>query len=238
MFYSYFIFPVIIRWLSNYIANSRNDLKDITVYPKVSVIVSAYNEQNHIEEKIRNILHSDYPADKLEIIIGSDGSTDKTNEIIASFTETSSFVKPLLFLERRGKSAVINDCVAVSSGEILILTDAKATFEPSLIRNILKNFHDPRVGIAGATIINKNANCKGIAHQESTFMSQEIKVKYHEGRAFGCCVGVYGACYAIRKELYSDVPVHFSVDDFYISMKVLEKGYKVILDINSICFET
>lgn len=237
LFYSYFVFPALLREIRKRKESPAKILPGINDFPRVSVIVSAYNEQAHIREKIRNILHSDYPPEKLEIIVGSDGSNDKTNEIIATLGGKYPNVKPLYFLDRRGKSSVINDCVAVSSGEFLILTDAKATMELNTIKNLLKNFGDPKVGITGATIINKNASSKGIAHQESTFMSQEIKVKYDEGVAFGCSVGVYGACYAIRRELIPVIPPNFAVDDFYISMKVLEKNYHVILDLNSICYE-
>lgn len=237
LFYSYFVFPAILRILSRYVSRVKKPLTELKSFPKVSVIVAAYNEQTHIGEKIENLLNSDYPSDKLEIIIGSDGSRDKTNDIIASFTNKCPFLKPLYFFDRRGKSAVINDCVSVSTGEFLVLTDAKATFDAHTIKNLILNFQDQEIGITGAIIINKNASCKGIAHQESTFMSQEIRVKYDEGRAFGCSVGVYGACYAIRRELFSFVPPHFAVDDFYISMKVLEKGHHVILDVNSICYE-
>lgn len=235
--YSYFIFPVIIKIIGKSKGKQSKIYPKTADLPRISVIVSAYNEQKHIGAKIQNVMEADYPTEKLELIIGSDGSNDSTNQIIASYTDKCKFLKPLFFSERRGKSGVLNDCVSASTGEILILTDAKATFEPSMIRKIILNFQDPQIGIAGATIINKNAGCRGIAHQESTFMSQEIKVKYFEGQAYGCCVGIYGACYAIRKELYSDVPAHFAVDDFYISMKVLEKGYKVMLDLDSVCYE-
>ncbi len=237
LFYSYFIFPVLLRFISKRKQRLQAALPELTRFPFVSVIVSAYNEQNHIGKKLSNILNTNYPSDKLEIIVGSDGSNDKTNEIILQFAEKCSFIKPLIFNERRGKSAIINDCAAVATGNVFILTDAKASFDNNTISNLIKNFQNPKIGIAGATIINKNASCKGIAHQESTFMSQEIRVKYDEGVAFGCCVGIYGACYAIRKELIPTVPPHFAVDDFYISMKVLEKGHHVILDVNSICFE-
>lgn len=237
LFYSYFIFPVIIRIISKHKSKKTKVLPDLKHFPKVSVIVSVYNEQSHIAGKIQNIIECDYPSDKIEVIVGSDGSNDRTNEIITGISGTCSFLKPLFFAERRGKSAVINDCVAVATGEFLILTDAKATLEKNAIKSMLRHFQDDSIGIAGATIINRNANCKGIAHQESTFMSQEIKVKYDEGVAFGCCIGIYGACYAIRKDLIPHVPPDFAVDDFFISMKVLEKRYKVILDTKSVCYE-
>lgn len=237
MVYSYFIFPWFLRIISRHKQKTVKKKPEFFNFPQVSVIVSVYNEQKHIAEKIQNILNCDYPSEKLEIIIGSDGSTDKTNDIIAGFAETCSLLKPLFFMDRRGKSSVINDCAAVATGEFIILTDAKATFEINIIKKLLRNFQHPKVGIAGATIINKNANSAGIARQESAFMSQEIRVKYDEGVSFGCCVGIYGACYAIRKELLAHVPPHFAVDDFFISMKVLEKRFHVILDINSICYE-
>jgi cellulose synthase/poly-beta-1,6-N-acetylglucosamine synthase-like glycosyltransferase len=237
LFYSYFVFPFLLRILSKIIRCKREESPKLFKYPAVSVIISVYNEQAHIENKLQNILNSNYPSEKIEIIVGSDGSNDKTNSIISAMAATSPLIKPLYFKDRRGKSSVINDCVSVATGEFLILTDAKALFDEETMTNLLKNFHDPRVGIAGATIINNNSKCKGIAHQESTFMSQEIKVKYDESVAFGCCVGIYGACYAIRKELLPCVPQHFAVDDFYISMKVLEKRHHVILDIKSRCYE-
>lgn len=237
LFYSYYIFPAIIRIISKMRAYKPASLPAWTNYPQISVIVAVYNEQTHIAEKINNLIECDYPAEKIEVIIGSDGSTDRTNEIIAGMATSCSMLKPLFFKERRGKSAVINDCAALAGGEFLLLTDAKATLEKDAIKKMLNQFQNNEIGIVGATIINKNAGCRGNAHQESTFMSQEIKVKYDEGVAFGCCIGVYGACYMIRRELIPSVPVSFAVDDFYISMKVLEKGYKVILDLKSVCYE-
>lgn len=225
------------RIISKIIRSRKEELPPLSKYPTVSVIISVYNEQAHIEDKLQNIINSAYPSEKIEIVVGSDGSSDKTNSIISRLAASNPAIKPLYFKDRRGKSSVINDCVAVATGEFFILTDAKAFFNEDTIANLLKNFQDARVGIAGATIINNNSNCKGIAHQESTFMSQEIKVKFDESVAFGCCVGIYGACYAIRRELLPYVPQNFAVDDFYISMKVLEKKHHVVLDIKSLCFE-
>ena len=238
MFYSYILFPAIIKIISKMQNQVNNETAtEINITPQISIIIAAYNEQSHIGSKILNILQSDFPAEKMEIIVGSDGSNDSTNNIILELAKKHHRIKPLLFAERRGKSAVLNDCVALSTGEFLVLTDAKVTFNAETIKNLLKNFSTPQIGIAGAAIINKNATCQSVAKQESAFMAQEIEVKYHEGKAFGSTIGVYGACYAIRRELYTRVPENFSVDDFFISLKVLQKGFKVILDKKSICYE-
>lgn len=236
MVYSYYVFPIIIKLLA--LAKKRHTYgRSLNRQPFISVIVSAYNEQSHIRQKVLNILQSDYPVDKFEIIVGSDGSTDDTNKILLQLAREYPQLKPLFFSERRGKSSVLNDCVSISTGEFLVLTDAKAMFDKDTIQNLISNFGDERLGIVGATIINGNRYSKGIARQESIFMSYEILVKNWEGQAFGATIGIYGACYAIRRELFAKIPSNYAVDDFFVSMKVLEKGYKVILDLNSKCYE-
>jgi cellulose synthase/poly-beta-1,6-N-acetylglucosamine synthase-like glycosyltransferase len=195
--------------------------------------MAVYNEEKVINEKLRSIFNTNYPEEKLELIVGSDGSTDRTNEILHVNANDNAALRFIPFKERRGKAAVINQLREEAMGEVLILTDAKVLFDPHSIFELVKHFRNPDIGLVGANIINTRLDKSGISYQEWTFMAREIRLKYHEGRVWGSMIGAYGAAYAVRNEYYSKVPKGYSVDDFYITMKVLERRKKCILEMKA-----
>jgi cellulose synthase/poly-beta-1,6-N-acetylglucosamine synthase-like glycosyltransferase len=231
IFYSYVIFPAILSYLEGKRKNGGKVRTENSLLPGVSIIVSVFNEEQVIDRKITSILESDYPKERLEILIGSDASSDKTNEIVKKFTTVFSFIKFFEYTERRGKPAVINDLVKEASNNILIFTDANVLFEKGLIGELVTNFSDPKTGLAGANILNIGLKKDGIS------IERENLIKYREGLLWGCMMGPFGGCYAVRKELYENVPAGYLVDDFYISMKVIGKNYKCINDLDAICYE-
>jgi cellulose synthase/poly-beta-1,6-N-acetylglucosamine synthase-like glycosyltransferase len=234
---SYIIYPLLLQLLSinkknNEIFFSRNEN-----LPFVSVILSVYNEDQVIIEKIRSVFNTNYPKDKFELLVGSDGSTDQTNDILNLYSIEHDSLHFYSFHQRKGKSQVINQLQTNAKGEILICTDAQVMFTPDLIFNLVRHFKNKSIGLAGANIINKKIDAKGISRQEWTFMSREIRLKHLEGKIWGTMIGAYGACYAVRNELFSPVPAGYSVDDFFITMKVLEKKYSCILDLDAVGYE-
>lgn len=233
IFYSYVVFPFILKLLFR---KREEDHVAIHFSPSVSIVMSVFNEEKVLREKLDGVLRSDYIG-KLEIIIGSDASTDTTNELLKTYAEKDHRINFVLHPLRRGKPAMINDLIARSSGSIVLLTDANVFFEPQTITALVKRFNDPKVGLCGATILNSGLREEGISHQEKSYVQRENLIKYREGEIWGTMMGPFGGCYAIRKELYEPVPSNFLVDDFYISMVVLEKGFKCVQELNAICYE-
>jgi cellulose synthase/poly-beta-1,6-N-acetylglucosamine synthase-like glycosyltransferase len=235
--HSYLIYPAILYFLALNKKNNQEIFRRNDNLPFVSIILSVYNEELVIREKLRSVFKTTYPEDKFEILIGSDGSTDKTNTILRLFSVEDPAIRFFGYPERKGKGSVLNRLRKEAKGEILIFTDAQVMFTPDLIFNLVRNFKNHSIGLVGANIVNKRTDASGISIQEWTFMSREISLKHKEGLIWGTMMGAYGACYAIRNELFTIIPKGFSVDDFFITMKVLEHKYKCILDIEAVCYE-
>ncbi len=234
--HSYLLFP----WLLQLLASNKkeNDCKyEVNELPPVSILMSAYNEEGILKKKLDSILNSNYPANKLTILIGSDASNDKTDEILLQYQKDHENIIPILFRERQGKPSVINALMNKVKDEIVVMTDAKVIFHPDTIGGLTAHFKNEKIGIVGGNIINESIQKDGVSIQEKAFMSREILMKYREGLIWGSTIGVYGAIYAIRKKLYTEVPAGFSVDDFYITMNVLRKKQRAILDINVISYQ-
>lgn len=245
--HTYVLYPLILVYLSrnrkgNEIVYSRDDIS----LPFVSVIISAYNEESCIGEKIRSIFEGSYPADKFEVLVGSDGSGDGTVEAavpppslpppIGGGTGRGP-LKVFDFKERRGKQNVVNDLVRESKGEILVLTDANVMFDRDTLYYMVRHFRNPMIGLVDTNMINRGMKESGISYQEKAYISREVRIKDMEGRIWGAMMGPFGGCYAIRKDDYSKVPSNFLVDDFYINMKIFEKGKLAINDVRALVFE-
>jgi cellulose synthase/poly-beta-1,6-N-acetylglucosamine synthase-like glycosyltransferase len=236
IFFSYAVYPLILNMLAK--RKKENDLYfSADELPFISVIIAAYNEQESIAKKIESTVNCNYPNNKIEILVGSDASGDRTVAILQELKKIYPTLRIFDFHERRGKPAIVNDLVAHARGEILIMTDAKVFFREDALIELVKNFKNPEISIVGANLISHTKSADGISFQEYAFMSREIKLKYHEGLVWGKTIGVYGACYAIRKDHYTNVPGNFSVDDFYITLKALMNGGKAIMNLDAVCFE-
>lgn len=228
VFHSYVLFPVILRLAGAFRKLPRDNADQTNQVPMVSILLSAYNEEDVIEEKIRSVFKTDYPASRFEILIGSDQSTDRTPEIIENLKKEFPAIRFYNFTVRRGKPNVINLLVKEATGVILILTDANVIFDENTLTRITAPFADPLVGLVDTQMINLGMKREGISFQEKAYISREVQIKYLESRLWGVMMGPFGGCFAIRKELFEPVPVNFLVDDFFLNMKVLESGYKAV----------
>ena len=236
--HTYLLYPVLLKVLS---ASSKDH--DIVFVreddlPVVSVIISAFNEEAHIEEKVRSIFSGTYPGAKLEVVIGSDASNDRTSQIVKSLLQEYDGLVFFDFQERRGKGNVVNDLVKNSKGSILVLTDANVMFDKDTLFYMVRHFKDTRIGLVDTNMVNRGMRSEGISFQEKAYISREVMIKNKEGRLWGSMMGPFGGCYAIRKEDYEKVPSNCLVDDFYINMKIFEKRKLAINDIHSVVFET
>jgi cellulose synthase/poly-beta-1,6-N-acetylglucosamine synthase-like glycosyltransferase len=205
--------------------------------PFISILIAAHNEETVIAKKIESINNTSYPLNKIEIIIGSDCSTDSTNSIVKSFEANQSNLKLVEFYERQGKIGVVNKLVDIARGEIIISTDANVFFEVETIFELVKRMKDSSIGLVDSRMVNTGLNQSGISIQESTYITHEVLVKYREGMLWGTMIGPFGGCFAIHKELFVKPPENFLVDDFYINMKVLEQGKKCLNSLEARVYE-
>jgi cellulose synthase/poly-beta-1,6-N-acetylglucosamine synthase-like glycosyltransferase len=229
--YTYLIYPFVL-WLIN--AISKVVIKREEIQPSVSLIISAYNEEQVMEERIKNCLSLDYPKEKLEIIIGSDASTDETNSIINKYEAFG--VKLVNYAVRSGKVNVLNRIIPVAKGEIVILSDANTICSEDTVKKIVRSFADPTVGCVCGKLILRTPDKASGGELEGVYWRYENILKTMEGKR-GALLGANGGIYAFRKELFDSVPSNTIVEDFVIPMKILIKGYKVAYAPDAIAYE-
>jgi cellulose synthase/poly-beta-1,6-N-acetylglucosamine synthase-like glycosyltransferase len=194
----------------------------------VSVVVPAYNEADRIAARIENLLALDYPRDRLEIVIGSDGSTDDTVERARRYQ--SAGVKVRAFRTRRGKPAVINALVPLVRGDIVVFADARQRFEPGALRALVANFADPAAGaVSGELILTASGEAAAAGQGTAFYWRYETFIRSTEGRA-DSTVGATGAIYAIRRELFEPVPEDTILDDVLIPLRIVRRGYRVLFE--------
>ena len=242
IFYTYVLFPSILYLLARkYLTGEKKPedppLKTTGELPFLSVIIAAYNEEPVIEAKIRSVLEADYPKEKLEVLVGSDASTDRTNEILMNLKEKHQAVQVFIFDRRTGKPGVVNRLAAESRGEILVITDANVMLDVNTFLELAGSFSDQRVGLVDTRMVNTRLKKDGISHQEKFYINREVRIKHHESLIWGSMMGPFGGCYAVRKALYHPVPDQFLVDDFYVNMAVLKKGFNCISNLNAMVYE-
>jgi len=237
IFYSYVLFPAFLGVLVSLRKKKSDVPSENFQFPEVSILIPVFNEEAVIHHKLESIISLDYPKDKIEVIVGSDFSDDKTVEIVKGYLSGHSNIRLEEFQQRRGKPSVINDLVSLAKNKILVMTDANVFFDKQMLRQIVKHFIDERIGLAGANILNTGTKKKGISIQEKSYIERENMIKFREGLLWGCMMGPFGGCYAMRKELFEKIPAGFLVDDFYVSMKVIEKNFYCVNDLDAVCFE-
>jgi len=181
--------------------------------PSISLLIAAYNEETEIEDRLRNALATDYPSERLEIAVGSDGSTDATAQLVRRYADHG--VRLLDFKNRRGKASVLNAAIPELKGEIVLLSDANTHNDSQAARKLVRWFRDPKVGaVCGKLVLTDpvtGRNADGLYWKYETFL------KLCENR-LGALLGANGAIYAIRKDLYVPIPAATLVDDFVIPL--------------------
>ncbi|MFO7791252.1 MAG: glycosyltransferase [Bacteroidota bacterium] len=235
--HSYVIFPLILQWKARH-KKLRNDAySGKTDLPLVSIIIAAYNEEAVIEDKVNSVFKNDYPAGKMEVLIGSDNSSDQTNAICQNLAEKYDTIIFKTFTRRQGKIPIINKLEKQAKGDILIFTDANVIFDNNSIFELVKYFKDDKTGLVDSHMINTGMKKEGISFQEKSYISREVYIKHREGILWGSMMGPFGGCYAIRKKLYIDVPHNYLVDDFFINMNVLKQGKQCINNLDAKVYE-
>lgn len=201
--------------------------------PYVTILIAAYNEEDHIEETIRNKIALDYPKEKMEIIVVSDGSTDKTDDIIKKYEAQG--VKLLRQDPRSGKTAALNMAVLHTTGEILVFSDANSIYDKDALKRVTENFNDPAVGYVTGKMIYTDPNGTAIGDGCTGYMKYENFLRYFETK-LGSIVGVDGGIDAVRKKLYQPMNPD-QLPDFVLPLKVVEQGFRVIYEPKAILME-
>lgn len=200
--------------------------------PMVTLVISAFNEADCIEEKIENSLSLDYPKEKLDVVVVSDASDDGTDEIVQKFGARG--VRLLRMNERGGKTLGLNAAVASSTSEILVFSDANAIYREDAIARLAENFVDPEIGaVIGESSYSRPETDSGRA--ESTYWNYEVAIKAMESR-FGSVVGGDGAIYAVRRRLYEPMAAD-ALSDFVNPLQVVRAGYRCIYDPRAVSYE-
>lgn len=242
LLHTYILFPIFVNYkFKKSISTPKNSVA--ISYPNVSIIMSVYNEEMVLSDKLNSISSSNYPNDKLNIFIGSDHSSDDSNELIANFS--SPF--PIFFYpfgKRRGKTRVINDLVKEAlkitphqNDHILIFTDANVLINEETIIELVQSFKDQEVELVDATMIPLGFENKGISRAEGTYINMESKLKYQEGIIWGMTIGPFGGCFALRSTAFKVIPPYLVVDDLFLALHVLTNKKKVITSPNAKCYE-
>lgn len=199
--------------------------------PFVSVVMVVRNEEAALAEKIRNLLTMDYPPEKLQIVVVSDGSTDGTEAILREQARNPQ-VHVILNQLPQGKAQGLNDGVSMAQGEILVFTDARQQIERQAVRLLLENFADPTVGAVSGELMLGNAATGETGRGMGLYWKIEKWVRQFES-ATGSVVGATGAIYAARRQLVPELPADTILDDVFIPMHVAKQGYRVLFDVRA-----
>jgi poly-beta-1,6-N-acetyl-D-glucosamine synthase len=201
--------------------------------PSVTLIIPAYNEELVLQRKLENSLALEYPEDRFEILVVSDGSSDCTVSIARGFAHRG--VRLLAFQERRGKMSVVNAAVQIAGGDVLCLCDANVMFRPDALRRLVENLADPRVGAASGDVqlASQESN---FGHGESVYYRMERMLQHAESHV-GSMIGVDGGLYVMRRELYRPLPADTILDDFVTTMRVIRQGKRVVFDPRAVASE-
>jgi cellulose synthase/poly-beta-1,6-N-acetylglucosamine synthase-like glycosyltransferase len=234
--YTYAGYPLVVAALAR---RRGRPVGRAPVTPKVSVVVAAYNEAARIGAKIENLLSLDYPGDRIEILVGSDGSTDDTEAIVAEYAAQGSMGRPPVRLyrapERRGKAALLGELVPFARGEIVLFSDVRQRFEPDAVRRLVANFADPEVGCAsGALWVERSPG--GPARALAGYRAYDQFLRRCES-ALHSTPGATGALYAIRRELFVAPAPDTILDDMAIPLAIVARGKRAIFDPSAIALD-
>lgn len=228
--YTYVGFPLLLYLRGMW---ARRPVAGQPIAPSVSVVIVAHNEAAGIDAKIENVYALDYPPERLEVIVASDGSDDGTNERVAAHAGRGV---RLLKFPRAGKISALNAAVAQATGDVIVFSDANSMFTPDALRELVAPFADPTVGAVGG---NQRYVAEGGEHMASVgeriYWSYDRTLKSLQSRV-GSMTSATGAIHAIRRELFRAVPPGVS-DDFVTSTQAIRQGYRLCFAEQAIAYE-
>ena len=227
--YAYLGYPVTLLILRRIL---HAEVKKLSITPRLSLLIPAYNESSNIERKIRNSLSLDYPSELLEIVVACDGSKDHTAELasaLAGSAEAEGRVRVLDFAVNRGKIATLNAAVPELRGEIIVFSDASAILNRDALRMLIRNFADPRVGAVSGKYTVIKPHEVNIGSSEDFYWKYETFLKTQEAQ-LSSTLGGHGHLHAIRAELYPFPRPGTINDDYVIHASVIAKGWRAVYE--------
>ncbi|MFM8224099.1 MAG: glycosyltransferase family 2 protein, partial [Planctomycetaceae bacterium] len=229
-------YPLLMRCLARAFGRTARPLPPLSdsELPSVSLVISAFNEEVVLDDKLRNALEIDYPRDLLEIVVASDGSRDRTVEIAQSFVPLG--IRLLAYPENRGKATTLTEAVATVRGDVLLLCDANVMFRPDALRLLVERLRDPAVGAVTGDV-RLDSGQADFGEGESLYYRIERGLQLDES-ALGSIIGVDGGMYVLRRELFPGIPATTLNDDFLLSMRVLRAGFRVLYEPRAVATET
>jgi len=204
-----------------------------TCEPRVTFLITAYNEEKDIRAKLEQVLSLDYPHHQLEVMVASDGSTDRTDDIVREFGERGVILKRVE--GRVGKTATQNEAVKVATGEVIIFSDATTIYEKDAIRKIVRNYADPEVGAVSGRYEYVNPTGAPVGTGTILFWKYENFIKSMQTRIrtiTGCC----GCIYSVRRSAYVPLPPDI-ISDLVEPLKIIESGYRVVFEPEAVAYE-
>ncbi len=218
--YAYFGYAIL---LAVYASLHRRPHVVRAITPTVSILIAAHNEEARLAAKLANLRLLSYPSERLQIIVASDGSTDRT----AAILEADGSVTPVILARAMGKACALNEAVRVATGEILVFLDVRQTVEYDALSELVSCFADPEVGAVSGELLLETAAGASAPDALGIYWKIEKAVRKLES-ASGSVIGVTGAIYAIRRELFVAIPVGTILDDVFVPMNVARAGKRVV----------
>lgn len=201
--------------------------RDDAHLPSVALVIPAHREERFIGRKLRDCLSLDYPRDRLAVAVGIDGEEDATARVASGYGRFGVAVHP--FPVRRGKVSVMNDVARDTPGEILVFSDANAFYRPDALRRLVRNFADPSVGAVCGRLVLEGRHYASVTRPETVYWRYDNLLKTLESET-GSTVGVVGAIFAIRRDLFRPLPQDTVLDDLEMALAVIARGHRVIYD--------
>ena len=228
--YTYLLFPIVVL-LRAAMRPRPHGAADVT--PSVTMVIAARNEAAGIGAKLANLLSLDYPADRLEVVVASDGSDDGTDAVVGAYADRGV---RLVSLPRVGKAPALDAAVAEATGDVLVFSDANSIHAPDALRALVRPFADPLVGgVAGDQRYLGSEGGDGIASGERRYWDLERRLKAAESLG-GNVISATGAIYAIRRSLFRSIPAGVT-DDFFTSTGVIAQGYRLVFAPGAVAYE-
>ena len=232
---SFLFYPIIVYFKGQ---NKTQKVRTKNYQPTISILISAYNEEKVIAERIKNIASQNYDFSKIEVFVGSDMSSDRTNNILTELQKEYPWLEVYFANQRNGKAGIINELIKKVNNEILVLTDANTEFQIDALNNLVQDFIDERVGgVCGKLILVDNEQTRREGVEEAKYWKYENFIKNSEGEC-GISLAANGGIFAIRKNLYKNIPIDKAVtDDLFISLSVISQGFEFTYSSDAVAYE-
>lgn len=231
IFYVFFGYPLVVLLLGMLF---RRPIHKAPIRPKVALMIAAYNEEKGIAQKLEQSLRLDYPRELLRIIVVSDGSTDRTDDIVRSFS--SQGVELIRVEGRVGKTEARNQALAQVNEEVVVFSDATTEYEPCIIQFLVEGFADPAVGMVTAQLIYRRDGQSQMGFGQRLFWKYESLIKKAQTN-LGTLTGSVGCATAFRRAFYTPLPANI-IEDFTEPLMFIQKGFRVCYEERALCFES